>query len=271
MSEWNAATYEGKDTILRVVRHEAERFFALAEPPETWHTATACDRWSTRDIVGHLVDTTEGYFRAFDAARTGGEVAPPHGLEAMSRLADEGATALRGVPQQELLDRLKTDFSKMQEILAALGPDEWTGLMVSHKYMGPLPASVYAAFQLMDYGVHSWDIRQASGRAHAVSGDVADLLVPSMFAIWQGTARTDLVTEPFTVGIRVTGRNAGDYRVTVGPDGLGYEQGPLDDLPTVIDFDAASLVLTAFGRINGGTVRGDMDLAERYLNLFFRI
>ena len=24
MSEWNAMTYEGKDTILRVVRHEAE-------------------------------------------------------------------------------------------------------------------------------------------------------------------------------------------------------------------------------------------------------
>jgi hypothetical protein len=31
MSEWNAMTYEGKDTILRVVRHEAERFFALAD------------------------------------------------------------------------------------------------------------------------------------------------------------------------------------------------------------------------------------------------
>ena len=34
MSEWNAMTYEGKDTILRVVRQEAERLFALAEEPE---------------------------------------------------------------------------------------------------------------------------------------------------------------------------------------------------------------------------------------------
>ena len=33
----------------------------------------------------------------------------------------------------------------------------------------------------------------------------------------------------------------------------------------------AALVLTAFGRGNFGTVRGDMDVAERYLNLFFRI
>jgi uncharacterized protein (TIGR03083 family) len=271
VSEWNAMTYDGKDTILRVVRHEADRFFAMAERPETWDAATACDRWSTRDIVGHIVDTTEGNFRAFDAARGGGEVPPPDGLAAMSRLADEGATAFRGVPQRELLDRLKTDFAKMQEILSALGPDEWTGLMVSHKYMGPVPASFYAAGQLMDYGVHSWDIRQTSGQAHALSGDVADLLVPYMFSIWQGTARADLVSEPFTIGIRVTGRNAGDYRVTAGPDGLSYEPGEVDDLPTVIDFDAASLVLTAFGRINAGTVRGDMDLAERFLNLFFRI
>jgi hypothetical protein len=30
-------------------------------------------------------------------------------------------------------------------------------------------------------------------------------------------------------------------------------------------------VLRAFGRLNCGTVRGDQELAERYLNLFFSI
>jgi len=39
----------------------------------------------------------------------------------------------------------------------------------------------------------------------------------------------------------------------------------------VIDFDAGSLVLTTFGRSNAGTVRGDQEIADRYLNLFFRI
>ena len=33
MSEWNAMTYEGKDTILRVVRDEAQRMFAIADDP----------------------------------------------------------------------------------------------------------------------------------------------------------------------------------------------------------------------------------------------
>jgi hypothetical protein len=50
-----------------------------------------------------------------------------------------------------------------------------------------------------------------------------------------------------------------------------YEVGGLDDLGAVFEFDPGSLVLTAFGRMNGGTFRGDSDLADRYLNLFFRI
>jgi uncharacterized protein (TIGR03083 family) len=271
MSEWNAMTYEGKNTILRVVRTEAERLFALAERPEGWDAPTACERWSTRDVVAHIVDTTEGYFRAFAAARGTGEVPAPHGLAVMSRKVDEGASALRGVPQTELMERLRNDFHKMQEILEPLGPDEWTGLMVTHPYMGPVPAFFYAAGQLMDYGVHSWDIRQGTGRAHGLPGDAADLLVPFMFAIWQGTVRTEAVTEPFTIGIRVSGHNAGDYRVSVSDQGLTYEQGEIETLPAYIEFDAGSLVLTAFGRSNSGTVRGDLELAERYLNLFFRI
>jgi hypothetical protein len=69
----------------------------------------------------------------------------------------------------------------------------------------------------------------------------------------------------------VSGRNGGDFRVSVSDQGLTYEQGEVDDLPALIEFDAASLVLRAFGRLNSGTVRGDQALAERYLNLFFSI
>jgi len=272
MSEWNAMTYEGKDIILGVVRTEAERMFDMAERPGAWNAPTACTGWETRDVIAHIVDTTEGYFRAFDAARgTGPEVPDPHGLAVMSRKVDEAAGALRDIPQAELMERLKSDFHKMQGILQPLSAEEWTGFMVTHPYMGPVPAFFYAAGQLMDYGVHGWDIRQGTGKAHGLPGDAADLLVPYMFAIWQGTVKTDEVKEPFTIGIRVTGRNAGDYRVSVSDQGLTYEAGEIESLPAYIEFDAGSLVLTAFGRGNFGTVRGDLDLAERYLNSFFRI
>jgi hypothetical protein len=52
---------------------------------------------------------------------------------------------------------------------------------------------------------------------------------------------------------------------------MTYAPGEVSDMPTVIDFDPGSLVLTTFGRSNSGTVRGDQFIADRYLNLFFRI
>ena len=43
------------------------------------------------------------------------------------------------------------------------------------------------------------------------------------------------------------------------------------DLPIVFEFDPSTLALTAFGRVNAGTYRGDPALADRFLNVFFRI
>ncbi len=271
MSEWNAMTYEGKDTILRVVRREADEMFALAGQPGAWDAPTACESWRVRDVIGHIVDTTEGYFSAFDTARAGAEAPAAYGLAVMHERAGRAGQALGEETQQELLSRARTDLDKMMGILEPLTADEWTGLIVPHAYMGPVPAFVYAGGQLMDYGVHTWDIRQGSGHAHALSADAADLLVPFMFIIWQSTIRPDADLSPFSIGIRVSGRNAGDTRVSISDAGMSYEPGSIDDLPAMLEFDPGSMVLTAFGRVNGGTASGDTALANRFLNLFFRI
>ena len=254
MSAWNAMAFEGKDTILGVVRDEAERMFAMAEAPGAWEAPTACTEWQVRDIIGHIVDTTEGYFKAFDTARAGGS-AEARGLAVMHELAGDGGRAFRDVPQAEMMRRVRGDLDKMMGVLEPLTEEEF----------------VYAGGQLMDYGVHSWDIREGAGRAHALSADAADLLVPFMFIIWQSTIRASADLSPFTIGVTVTGRNAGSYRVSISDQGLAYEPGEVGDLPAVLEFDAGGMVLTAFGRINGGNAYGDQALAERFLNLFYRI
>jgi uncharacterized protein (TIGR03083 family) len=271
VTEWDATSYDGKETILRVVRNEAERLFELAERPGAWEAPTACENWRVKDIVGHLIDTTEGYFTAFETARQSAGSPAAFGLPGMHERAGEMGISLGVLPQHEAMSRIRGDLDKMMGILEPLTPEEWSGFMVPHFYMGPLPAFFYAAGQLMDYGVHSWDIRQGTGQAHGMSGDAADLLVPFMFVLWQSTIKPDADLSPFTIGIRVTGRNGGEYRVSVGEEGMQFEPGSADDLPAVIDFDAASLVLTTFGRSNSGTVRGDLALADRFLNLFYRI
>lgn len=272
MSEWDATSFEAKDNLLRVVRAEAERFFALAGAPDAWHAGTACPNWQVRDLVGHIIDVTESYFVGFDAARSGTSVPDPLGTKVMSDKLDEGAKNLRTLGQQEALDRLRADFSKLMEMCDAFGPEDWGGLIVPHKYMGPLPAFFYPVFQLMDYGVHAWDIRQGSGRAHGLSGDGADLLVPFMFILWSATGKLPSDAPTTQIGIRVTaGHNAGEWRVTAGGSGFSYEAGTLEDMPAVIEFDPGSFVLTAFGRSNSGTIRGDVAVADQYLNSFFRI
>ena len=141
-----------------------------------------------------------------------------------------------------------------------------------HKFMGPLPAAFYPLFQLVDYGLHSWDIREGTGRGHLLEGDSADLLVPLAFILWMSTPSVPADTEPYTIGIKVTsGRNAGSHRVSVSPSRSPGGGRRRRGLPAVIEFDPATLILAAYGRLNGGTVRGDQALAERFLNSFFRI
>jgi uncharacterized protein (TIGR03083 family) len=272
VGSWNPMTYDGKDTLLRVLRQEAERFLMLADRADAWEAPTAGGGWEVRDIVGHLVTTTEAYFVAFDAARNQAAVDPTYGFPGMAARGAEQVTGLRSLPREELMQRLREDFAKAMQLFESLGPDEWEGLTVPHYYMGPLPAFFYPAFQLMDYTVHSWDIRQGAGRAHGASGEAADLLVPFMFVLWQATTAPRPDDPPCEIGILVaSGANASSTRVRVDPEGLWYEAGEVADLPAVIEFDPGSFVLTAFGRSNSGTIRGDYEIADRYLNLFFRI
>jgi uncharacterized protein (TIGR03083 family) len=271
MDDWDATTYAAKDNLLRVVKAEAAGLFELAGRPDAWEAPTACPLWQVRDIVGHLIDVTESYFVGFDAARGGATVDDPLGVRVMQARLDEGAKVHRPLDQRTALDRLEGDFAKFMGICEALGPDDWGGLTVVHKYMGPLPAFFYPAFQLMDYGVHSWDVRQGTSRGHGLTGDTGDLLAPFMFILWASTVEVPADTPKVEVGIRFDGRNGGDYRISVGPDGLSYAPGDLDGLPAVIEFDPGSLVLTAFGRVNAGTIRGDRQVAEQFLNSFFRI
>jgi uncharacterized protein (TIGR03083 family) len=268
---WNFMDAASRAHIDRVWRDESDGMLALASDPDVWEAPTGAGHWQVRDVIGHLVDTTEAYFRSFDAARGRAEPWVALGVRDMAKHVDEGARTFRDTPQQELLDRLRSDRDRMLGIAAELSDDEWAGLMVPHKYMGPLPAAFYPIFQVVDYTVHSWDIREGSGRAHAIDGDAADLLVPLCFILWQATCDVS-GTEPFHLGIRITsGNNAGDTRASVTGEGITFEPGDVDDLADFIEFDPASFVLTSYGRTNGGTYRGDRDLLDRFCNLFFRI
>ncbi|MGH9041023.1 MAG: maleylpyruvate isomerase N-terminal domain-containing protein [Acidimicrobiia bacterium] len=271
--QWNAMNPAAKETLLGLVRREAEDFLSLAEESGRWEASTACSNWQVRDVVGHMIDATEGYFPGFELARANQEATDqPIGLKPMAERLDERARSHRSASKDEVLSRLRSNLDQAMGIYEGLSADDWMGLTVFHPYAGPLPAAFYPWFQLVDYGIHSWDIREHRGEAHGLAGDTADMLAPLGLIVWQITADTDNLAEPFAVGINNTsGANAGTFRMNVSKEGLAYEPGPVDDLDAVLEFDPATLVLSSYGRLRGGTTRGDTDLANRFRALFFKL
>ena len=140
----------------------------LDEAP--WEGKTASGHWQTRDLCGHLIDVTEGYLDRFALARAGQGAPAPLGLPGMAQKLDEGATRFRSLSKDQAIARLQSSSDKLFEIFDALDEQSWSGEIVPHVFMGPLPAYFFAAFQLLDYSIHSWDIKVRARPRRAAVG-----------------------------------------------------------------------------------------------------
>src|SRR5512135_475274 len=124
MSAVNSMDYTGKQAVLDVVRRESADFFSLVDDPKNWNVQTRCTEWEVRDIVGHMIDVTEGYLSRWDMARKG-DPAESVGLLVMGESLNEHAQAFRSVPREQAIARLKADSDKMMDIFERLTPEEW--------------------------------------------------------------------------------------------------------------------------------------------------
>src|SRR5512142_2622876 len=115
----NSMDYSGKDTVLDVVRTERARFYDVIDDPNNWNVQTRCTDWQVRDLVGHMIDVTEGYLDRWDRARRG-EPADAVGLEVMGETLNEKAQSFRSLPREEAIARLKADSDKMMAIFDSL-------------------------------------------------------------------------------------------------------------------------------------------------------
>src|SRR6202171_5237802 len=148
----NPMSAEGKDTVLNVMRRDRANFTRLVEDPKNWNVQTRCTGWETRDLVGHMNDVMEGYFKNWEAAKAGKE-GTALGLNVMGETLNDHALDFRKLSREEALDRFKKNAQKLDGLLEALTPEQWAGgLLVSHPFSGPVPAGLYGSFQIMGYG-----------------------------------------------------------------------------------------------------------------------
>jgi hypothetical protein len=121
------------------------------------------------------------------------------------------------------------------------------------------------------YTVHGWDVREGLHAPHAINGEAADLLVPFVFLLWWATANTSSVEAQYALGIRTMGANGGDTRCEISREGLQFSAAEIDQCPAILECDPATLVLTAYNRINSGAVHGDRQLVNDFRGLFIAI
>ena len=263
-----------KDTVLDVARTERAKFYSIIDDPDNWYVQTRCSEWEVRDMVGHMIDVTEGYLSRWDMASKN-EPADALGLQVMSEKLNEHAQEFRSLPREVAISRLKTDSDTMMTIFDVLTPEEWSGFMVTHPYMGPLPTFFYPAFQIMDYGVHTWDMKWGLGDKYGKLDErSAGVLVPYMFILMQYTVDEQSaqgVNAEF--GIKVDGEWGGQWRVTVKDGKFTYEPADnLDGVQAVFHFkNASDFVLTTYQRFPGGETSGDPKVIDQIRHLFFRI
>jgi len=96
--------YSGKDVVLDVVRRESADFFKLVDDPKNWNVQTRCTEWEVRDMVGHMLDVTEGYLTRWEKARKG-EAIDTAGLLVMGESLNKNAQAFRSLPREEAINR----------------------------------------------------------------------------------------------------------------------------------------------------------------------
>lgn len=264
---------ESKDAVLAIMRRDREKFTRLVSDPANWNVMTRCAGWETRDLVGHMIDVMEGYFGRWEAAARG-ELPDPAGLDVMGTTLNDHALDFRSLSREEALERFRADAMKFDGMLDALTPEQWAGgLMVSHPYAGPAPAGAYAAFQIMDYGVHPYDIEYGLGdKLATIPEDSAGVILPWTFIFWQNTV-DQAAARGFsaTYGIDVDGPVGGKWRCTVADGKFAYEEtASFAGCDALFRFpNAAEEVLTHFGRFPGGAAQGDPEVIHKVRHIFF--
>src|SRR5262245_53242275 len=118
----NPMAYSSKDVVLDVVRTERGRFYDVIDNPSNWNVDTRCEGWEVRDLVGHMIDVTEGYLKRWDMAKQG-EYPQGLGWLVMASDLNKGALALRVLSRDEAIARLKAASDKLMATFEDLNAD----------------------------------------------------------------------------------------------------------------------------------------------------
>ncbi|NIY69431.1 maleylpyruvate isomerase family mycothiol-dependent enzyme [Streptomyces malaysiensis] len=273
-SRVDVTQYAGKDTLVRLIRQEFKDCFdMLVEAGEKeWHAQTPCELWEVRDMAGHLLDAAYGYLGYFRQGRHGWPAEEPRGMRAYGDALGISALEYRKVYRWEVLGRLDACATLLFDYFDQLTEEQWTAGPVPHAWVGPVPGFMMAAFQLMDYSVHNWDLRKALGKDDFVEHEASDTLVPFMFGLMQITFAPERAKDvDLTVGIHISTSKNEHWTVRIKDGALTYEPGKPKKPDASFSYPCNEFCLDVYQRMHGGTAFGNKKSIKQFRKLFFTI
>jgi uncharacterized protein (TIGR03083 family) len=176
----------GKAHLLSLLRQEYTGLVRIAAELDDsqWAAPSPCEQWEVRDVVGHMVDVAESYLGYFQLAENGWTAGEPLGWGAYPEALSTCALGYRRLSRLELLARLEALTEPLLAKFEAFDDEAWATAPIPHRYGGPLPPFVMAVFQLIDYAVHSWDVRTAIAGPSDIDYETTQTLVPFAFTVY---------------------------------------------------------------------------------------
>lgn len=273
-SRVDVTQFAGKDTMMRLIRQEYQACFDMlvAASEQEWHAQTPCELWEVRDMAGHLLDAAYSYLGYFKQSEYGWPTEEPRGMRAYGEALGRNALEYRDVYRWEVLGRLDACAELMFDYFDRLTEDEWAGRMVPHKWVGPVPAFMMAAFQLMDYSVHGWDLRKALGKDAYVDHEASDTLVPLMFGLMQVCFAPERAQGvDLTIDVQISTSVDEHWTVQVSDGALTFAPGAPQHPDATFSFPCHEFCLDVYQRVRGGSASGDQAAINTFRELFFTI
>jgi uncharacterized protein (TIGR03083 family) len=128
-------------------------------PEEQWQASTPLPGWNVHDVVAHVIGT-ESMLQGAATPEADIDVSTlKHVRNDIGVLNERWVRKMRGVPNAELLDRLRATTTQRRKALAEMGEGAWDELTVTPA--GPDSYGRFMRVRIFDCWMHEHDIRDA--------------------------------------------------------------------------------------------------------------
>lgn len=142
---------------------------------EDWDRPTDLPGWTVKDNVSHLCGI-EAWL--LGCPRPDPITGRAHVRNDLGAGNEADVELRRSWPPDQILQEFRELTEERLRVLAALGPDDWEGEMMTPIGRGPMRELV--SIRILDVFYHEQDMRRATGTPAGVDGDVADFVVGRM-------------------------------------------------------------------------------------------